>query len=103
MEDSQARFKSLFEKNPSSRAIRVLRDPIISDGKPALFKGTVSKMESDFGFITRDGFADEVFMHISDVEEESWSLLSWNLRVQFSIGFYWRGTKAYNVMPEVLK
>ncbi len=78
---------------------RKIMHPIANNGEPAPFSGTVSRLETAYGFVVRDGPADSIFFHISDIGADVWGLLSKGKQVTFNIGFTWSGPRAYNVTP----
>jgi len=75
--------------NPETRD--AFRGPITDAGKPIIFQGVVSKKEHSFGFIRRDGHQDMVFVHRNDVDERLWEDLREGNRVEFEMGFSYRG------------
>jgi cold shock CspA family protein len=79
---------------------RRVRGVIKEAGREKTFTGRVTKVESSYALIERDGPSDYVFLHISNVEGLLWSQLSLGMRLRFSIGFTFRGTAAINVEAE---
>lgn len=77
-----------------------VRDVIGGTGTPKEYTGTVTRVESTYGFITADGRGDSLFMHESDVSTGMWADLRSGVRVAFNIGFSLRGPKALHVQAE---
>jgi len=86
--------------NPETKD--AFRGPITDAGKPMIFQGVVSKKEHSFGFIKRDGYQDMVFVHRNDVDERVWEDLREGNRVEFEVGFSYRGPKARYVRKEAV-
>jgi cold shock CspA family protein len=64
---------------------------------PSRFTGTVSRVEVAHGFVSADGRGDEIFLHASNVDGESWDDLRRGDRVAFHIGFNFGGPLALEV------
>jgi cold shock CspA family protein len=76
------------------------RGVITDNNKPIVFTGVVGTKEFSFGFIKRDGFQDSIFMHNSDIDYREWDEIKTGMRVQFEMGFSYRGAKGINVKRE---
>jgi cold shock CspA family protein len=61
------------------------------------FTGKISKLETSYCFITRDGAGDWVYLHSATVDESMWKGLALGTRVEFGIGFTVRGAAALEV------
>lgn len=55
------------------------------------FRGTVSKKEEAYLFVSAEGFASDVFCHVSQAAEEVWSELHVGDTVELEVGFSMRG------------
>jgi tetratricopeptide (TPR) repeat protein len=66
---------------------------------PEQFQGKIVKIESSYVFIARDGVADWIYCHISnvDVGDDVWNQLTLGARVSFRISFGVRGASAHTV------
>ena len=60
------------------------------------FTGTLYRKESTYGFITRDGEGDQIFVHRSEVKDD-WEALTSGKRLKFNIGFNFNGPTAIEV------
>jgi cold shock CspA family protein/TolA-binding protein/sRNA-binding regulator protein Hfq len=83
--------------------IRIKKEPrgIVTDGEaPIRFSGTITQMESSYGFLVRDGENDSFFTHFSFSDASVWKKIKSQDRVTFEIGFNYRGPVALNIKPE---
>lgn len=62
-----------------------------------VFQGTVSKSEFSYLWVRRDGIADYIFAHGSNIDEKVWSQLERDTRVNFRIGFNMRGASVCEI------
>ncbi len=99
IKDAEVLFNRLRAARVNPIRHRKIMHPIANNGEPAPFSGTVSRLETAYGFVVRDGPADSIFFHISDIGADVWGLLSKGKQVTFNIGFTWSGPRAYNVTP----
>ena len=53
--------------------------------------------QDHYVFIARDGFADWIYCHISNVDDTAWNQLTFGTRVSFKISFGIRGANAHSV------
>jgi cold shock CspA family protein len=95
-------FTTLAQARLNPEITDAFRGPITDSGKPVIFQGVVSKKEHSFGFIKRDGYQDMVFVHSNDVDERAWEDLKEGNRVEFEMGFSYRGPKARYVRNEAV-
>jgi len=93
-------FGTLAQARLNPETKEAFRGPITDAGKPLIFQGVVSKKELSFGFIKRDGYQDSVFVHRTDVDERLWEDIREGNRVEFEMGFSYRGPKARYVRKE---
>lgn len=82
-----------FETKTSIR--HYIRD---QNGDKKLFQGTITRLESSFGFVCRDGHADTIFMHKDNIKKELWKSLKAGSRIEFCVGFNFGGPCV--LMPE---
>jgi tetratricopeptide (TPR) repeat protein len=61
------------------------------------FTGRISRIESSYAFVIRDGPADLIFLHISNTPAGLWKSLAGGERVNFSLAFTFRGATAFDV------
>ncbi|MBN2730792.1 MAG: SIR2 family protein [Balneolaceae bacterium] len=73
-----------------------IRDKLTKDGEPTIFKGSLNRVQSTFGFINVEGSGREIFIY-SNEAGEVWDNLTSNKRIQFEIGFTMRGPIATNI------
>ncbi len=100
IEEAQTRFRTLngLTINPAMK--RSVRGVVCQDGTPTIFTGTVVRFFSDYGFVTRDGTEDRVFLHIKNNDATTCERLNRSVRVSFSIGFNYWGATALDVSIE---
>jgi len=61
--------------------------------------GRIARLETTFGWVTRDGPADDIFFHEAN-SRVSWPSLKRSQRVRFSVAFTLSGAVAVDVTPE---
>jgi cold shock CspA family protein len=94
-------FNKLYTADLDPTVKMELRGLVVdSNSKPITFSGIVAKIEHSFGFIKRDGYQDRIFMHRSDSNEIQWANLKEGDRVNFEMGFSYRGPKGTNIRKE---
>ena len=100
IEDAQTRFRQLqtLSVNPATK--RTIRGAIRENGDLKKFTGRVDHLYYDYGFVFRDGTADRVYLHITNVGESIWNRLESNTRLTFAIGFNFWGATAIDVLLE---
>lgn len=87
-----------FRDVPMSYEYRIgIREKFVRDGKIIRFSGTINKKESTYGFISRDGFGDHIFLHMNNVSKELWNSIMIGDRVSFAIGFNFQGPTAIDI------
>ena len=84
--------------NPATK--RRVRGTISANGAAAVFSGRVDQLQSDYGFVVRDGTADRVYLHVTNVHHHVWTHLERNVRISFGIGFNFWGAAAIDVSLE---
>lgn len=95
-------FHTLDQARLNPEIKEAFRGVVTDAGKPIIFQGVLSKKELSFGFIKRDGYQDSVFVHRTDVDEKAWDDLREGNRVEFEMGFSYRGPKARCVRKEAV-
>jgi len=95
-------FNALAQARLNPEIKEAFRGLITDAGKAMIFCGVVSKKEHSFGFIRRDGYQDIVFVHRNDIDEREWEDLRGGNRVEFEMGFSYRGPKARYVRKETV-
>lgn len=98
--ESQSRFRALRDCPMDPETKRRPRGVIIENNAPRLYSGRISKLESTYCFIMRDGTNDSVFLHTANTDEDTWGRLASNIRVRFAIGFTFHGPTAVQVHLE---
>jgi tetratricopeptide (TPR) repeat protein len=93
-------FRSLGQANIDIRTKIQPRGVVKDDRGPLRFTGTVSRIESSYAFIIRDGYQDRIFTYRDFNQEKEWDKLTTQDRVSFQLGFTYRGPCALNVMEE---
>ena len=100
VDEARQQFLKLRELALDPALKRRIRGNIQEDGSNKVFTGRIIKLEASYGILARDGTGDRVFVHISNVNEDTWPLLSTNTRLRFRLGFTFSGPTAFDVMPE---
>ncbi len=67
---------------------------------PGWHTGSVTRSEATYCFVARDGLADWVFAHRSDVDPDTWKGLRSGSRVKFQIAFTMKGPAAQGLSAE---
>lgn len=99
------RAQEIFDKLKSSRVSNRQKDKVQKvlvdkHNIPMIFTGFITSLESTYGFIKRDHFADEIFFHQSHIEDDVKHNLRMNSRVKFTLGFNFKGAIAVNISEE---
>ncbi len=98
--DAIEQFQKLSEAKID---IRIKKEPrgIVTDGKdPIRFSGTITNLESTYGFLERYGINDSFFTYFSYSDNSVWTRLKIQDRVTFEMGFNYRGPVALALRPE---
>jgi tetratricopeptide (TPR) repeat protein len=93
-------FRTLGEANIDIRIKRQPRGVVKDDRGPLRFTGTVSRIESSYAFIIRDGYQDRIFTYQDFNQEKEWDKLTTQGRVSFQLAFNYRGPCALNITEE---
>jgi len=79
------------------------RGKVRQDGHLISFKGIVYKIESKYGFLTRDGIGDKVYFYRYEYAanyDSIWEKITAGTRVTFNLAFNYRGAVALNIKLE---
>ncbi|MCK5616112.1 cold shock domain-containing protein, partial [Candidatus Pacearchaeota archaeon] len=93
-------FKMLGQARLAPEVKDKCRGIVAENDIPVIFHGVVHKKEHSFGFIMRDGYQDMIFMHRNDMSEALWDELKEGNRINFQLGFSYRGSRARTVIKE---
>ena len=93
LEESRAVFRRLSAVRVAPEIKNRLLHPI--DGRR--FEGRMTRPQGSYAFITRDGPADSIYVHATNVPEDVWDVLTLGTRVRFSIAFSLRGPNAFDL------
>lgn len=88
--------KKLFERLKNISVPAEVRKRLLYP-LPEQFQGKIVKIESSYVFIVRDGVADWIYCHISNVGDDVWNQLTLGARVLFRLSFGVRGASAHSV------
>ena len=84
--------------------IRIKKEPVDpvkeNDGTKKIYYGSVTTLESSYGFIIRDGDQRSIFFLVLQSDRYNWSKLQVGQRVCFELAFNYRGPCALNVRLE---
>lgn len=89
--------RALFRRLSAVRVAPVVKNRLLHPIKGRRFEGRMSRPQGSYGFVTRDGPADSIYVHATNVPEDIWSELTIGTRVRFSIAFSLRGTNAFDL------
>lgn len=71
------------------------------NGNLVLFKGSIYKIESNFGFLSRDAIGDQLFFYrYEGTHDKIWDQLYIGTRVTFHLAFNYKGAIAVNIRLE---
>lgn len=96
LDDDVTASKKLFDRLKNIRVPAEVRNRLLYP-LPQDFQGKIVKIESSYVFIARDGVADWIYCHVSNVDDEVWNQLTLGTRVSFKISFGLRGANAHAV------
>jgi cold shock CspA family protein/tetratricopeptide (TPR) repeat protein len=88
--------KKVFERLLKTRVPADVRNRLLYP-LPEEFQGKIVKIESSYVFIARDGLTDWIYCHVSNVDNEIWSELTYGSRVSFCVSFGIRGASAHSL------
>lgn len=90
-------FRHLRTARMSHESRVAVRDTIGTSEKPAVFQGSMERLEQTYGKIRRDGPADLIFVHSNNVSDDTWEGLATGMRVCFTVGFCMNGPTAIDL------
>lgn len=79
------------------------RGKVRQNGHLVLYKGTIYRIESKYGFLTRDAYGDKIYFYryeFASNYESFWNKLKSGTRVKFNLAFNYRGAVAVNIKFE---
>lgn len=79
------------------------RGKVRQNGHLVTFKGTIYKIESKFGFLSRDAVGDKIYFYryeFGSNYKTLWNKLKTGTRVKFNLAFNYRGAVAVNIKLE---
>lgn len=100
VDDAQARFRQLKQLRGNPVAKRSIRGLMLGNGGARKYTGAIAQLVADYGFVTRDGRADRVYLHPNNIEATVWERLERGTRISFAIGFNYWGATAVEVCLE---
>ena len=100
IEAARIRFQGLKRQSINPQTKRRVRGGMCDGQGQLRFTGAIDRLESDYGFLNRDGTGDRIFFHRRNVDESVWESLGWRSRVSFSIGFNFWGPTAVDLTPD---
>lgn len=89
--------RSLFRRLSSVRVAPQIKNRLLYPIEGRRFEGRMSRPQGSYGFITRDGPADLIYVHSANVPDDVWDVLTLGTRVRFRIAFALRGTNAFDL------
>ena len=102
LEDAKQLFSELSKVKTTQLIKNMPRAKVREKGDLIRFKGIISTIESQFGFINRDKIGDDIFFYKyqNRPTENIWNSLTKNRRVSFNLAFNFKGPIAVNVRVE---
>lgn len=89
--------RQVFAKLSQARLGPAHRNKLLYPIEGKVYQGRISKRETGYCFIARDGSGDWIYAHASNMEDAVWKTISLGSRVEFEIAFSIRGVKAFGV------
>jgi len=90
-------FDDLDNASTDSKWKHEMRGVILSNNRPAEFRGTINSIHASFAFLTRDGLGDRIFISRERQKKDKWDKFRTSQRVKFKIGFTYRGAEAFEI------
>lgn len=69
---------------------------VLENGKPKVFYGKISAIETSFGFLKRDVFGDDFYFFRYE-QNYNWEIFKSSMKVSFNFAFNYRGAMAINL------
>jgi cold shock CspA family protein len=89
--------RGAFANLGNARAAPEIRNRLFYPILGERFTGSITRIEAGHAFIIRDGMADSVFLHASNVPPGKWKHMVISSRIGFAIAFTFRGPSAFEV------
>lgn len=96
LQEANERFESLYSSKVNFETKTKTQGIIIEKSKPKIFSGTITRVETTYGFIQRDDRNESIFFNPNE-NSENWHLLMRGKKVIFHIGFNYRGAIAIHL------
>jgi len=102
IEDAKQIFNDLSKVKTTQLIKNMPRAKVRKNGDLIRFKGIISTIESQYGFINRDKIGDDIFFYKyqNKHSENTWNSLAKNKRVSFNLAFNYKGPIAVNIRIE---
>ena len=101
--EAQYIFNQLRSARVSSETKWKVRGTILdSSGNPTKYVGCVTKLEYTFAFISQELSDEQIFLHRSNVDRETWDELERMSKISYQLGFTYKGLAAHqpSIMSE---
>ncbi|WBV51919.1 SIR2 family protein [Chryseobacterium gambrini] len=100
--DAKQIFNDLSKVKTTQSIKNMPRAKVRKEGNLIRFKGIISTIESQYGFIKLDKIGDDIFFYKyqNKSSENIWNSLSKNKRVSFNLAFNYKGAIAVNIRTE---
>jgi len=89
--------RNLFRRLSMVRVAPQTKNSLLHPIEGRSFEGRMSRPQGSYAFITRDGPADSIYVHATNVPEAIWDELTLGTRVRFRIAFTLRGANAFDL------
>jgi cold shock CspA family protein len=89
--------RKLFSRLASAKVAPQIKNRLLHPIEGKRFEGRMSRPQGSYAFITRDGPADSIYVHSTNVPENVWDDLTLGTRVRFRIAFTLRGANAFDL------
>ncbi|GGC33256.1 SIR2 family protein [Parapedobacter defluvii] len=101
--ESNTIFKSLNKISIEPKLKSKPRAKVRNNGELVKYKGSINRIEYNFGFVTRDATADQIYFYRYESDyEEFWDDLKNGDRISFNLAFNYKGPVAINVKKEMI-
>jgi tetratricopeptide (TPR) repeat protein/cold shock CspA family protein len=93
LDESRAQFRLLSK----TRVAPDIKNRLLYPIEGRRFEGRMSRPQGTFAFVTREGPGDSIYVHATNVPNDTWEILTMGMRVRFSIAFSLRGANAFDL------
>lgn len=102
IEEAKQLFNDLSKVRTTSAIKNLPRAKVRYEGNLIKYKGSISSIESQYGFINIDKLEDNIFFYKyhNKSSERNWSMFNKNKRVTFNLAFNYKGPIAVNIRVE---